>query len=129
MKVEDISFPRGVNGMKVYAGTSSIYAKSTPIHVRGALLYNHYLKEKKLTQTHQVIKDGEKIKFVYLKKPNPIKEDVISFLGTLPPTLDLHKYVDYEKQFEKVFLDPLANVIGPLGWHVEEQSSLESFFA
>jgi DNA polymerase elongation subunit (family B) len=128
MKVEDIAFPRGVNGMKTYAGTSSIYAKSTPIHVRGALLYNHYLKVKNLTQTHHVIKDGEKIKFVYLKTPNPINEDVISFLGTLPETLDLHKYIDYDKQFEKVFLDPMTNVIHPLGWHVEEQASLESFF-
>jgi DNA polymerase elongation subunit (family B) len=128
MSVDQIAFPRGVNGMKTYAGTSSVYAKSTPIHVRGALLYNHYIKQKKLTHIHQLIKDGEKIKFVYLKKPNPISEDVISFLGTLPVDLNLHKYIDYDKQFEKVFLDALSNVIEPLGWNVEEQASLESFF-
>ncbi len=128
MSVEEIAFPRGVNGIKTYAGTSSVYAKSTPIHVRGALLYNHYIKQKKLTHIHQLIKDGEKIKFVYLKTPNPINEDVISFLGTLPRDLNLHKYIDYDKQFEKVFLDPLSNVIEPLGWHVEEQVTLESFF-
>lgn len=128
MTVEEIAFPRGVNGMKTYAGTSSIYAKSTPIHVRGALLFNHYIKEKKLTHKHQLIKDGEKIKFVYLKKPNPINEDVISFLGNLPTDLNLHKYIDYDKQFEKVFLDALSNVIEPLGWTVEEQITLESFF-
>jgi len=128
MSVEEIAFPRGVNGIKTYAGTSSVYAKSTPIHVRGALLYNHQIKEKKLTHIHQLIKDGEKIKFVYLKKPNPINEDVISFLGTLPRALNLHKYIDYDKQFEKVFLDALSNVIEPLGWHVEEQVTLESFF-
>jgi DNA polymerase elongation subunit (family B) len=129
MAVEDIAFPRGVNGLRTYAGTHSIYAKSTPIHVRGALLHNHYIKDRGLTSQHQLIRDGDKIKFVYLKKPNPIQEDIISFVGELPKELNLHSYVDYEKQFEKVFLDAMQIVIGPLGWTVEEQSSLESFFA
>jgi len=129
MPVEDIAFPRGVNGLRTYAGTHSIYAKSTPIHVRGALLHNHYIKDKGLLSQHQLIRDGDKIKFVYLKKPNPIQEDVISFVGNLPKELNLHSYVDYEKQFEKVFLDAMQIVIGPLGWTVEEQASLESFFA
>jgi DNA polymerase elongation subunit (family B) len=82
-----------------------------------------------LTSQHQLIRDGDKIKFVYLKKPNPIQEDIISFVGELPKELNLHDYVDYEKQFEKVFLDAMQIVIGPLGWTVEEQASLESFFA
>ena len=128
LPVEEIAFPRSVNGLKEYAAFSTIYRKSTPIHVRGALLLNHYLKQMNLDKKYQLIRDGDKIKFVYLKTPNTIQEDIISFSQELPKELDLHKYVNYEKQFEKVFLDALQIVIEPLGWKVEEQSSLEDFF-
>jgi DNA polymerase elongation subunit (family B) len=128
MPVEDIAFPRGVNGMKVYAG-SPIYAKGTPIHVRGALLYNHHCKRMGLEKKYQAIRDGDKIKFVYMKMPNPIQEDVIAFVQHLPKELGLHAYIDYDKQFQKVFLDALQIVIEPLGWKTEKESSLEDFFA
>jgi len=128
LPVEEIAFPRSVNGLKEYAAFSTIYRKSTPIHVRGALLLNHYLKQMNLDRKYQPIRDGDKIKFVYLKTPNTIQEDIISFSQELPKELDLHKYVNYEKQFEKVFLDALQIVIEPLGWKVEEHSSLEDFF-
>ena len=128
LPVEEIAFPRSVNGMKEYMASSTIYRKSTPIHVRGALLLNHHLKQMKLDKKYQPIRDGDKIKFVYLKTPNTIQEDIIAFGQELPKELDLHKYINYEKQFEKVFLDPLQIVIQPLGWTVEEQSSLELFF-
>jgi hypothetical protein len=98
------------------------------MHVRGALLYNHYLKKAKLEGKYPLIREGEKIKFVYLKTPNTIQENIISFTNELPKELDLHKYVNYEIQFEKVFLDALQIVIEPLGWNVEEKSSLEDFF-
>ena len=126
--VEEIAFPRSVNGLKEYMASSTIYRKSTPIHVRGALLLNHHLKQMKLDKKYQPIRDGDKIKFVYLKTPNTIQEDIIAFGQELPKELDIHKYIDYEKQFQKVFLDPLQIVIEPLGWKVEEQSSLEDFF-
>jgi len=128
LSVEEISFPRSVNGLREYASSSTIYGKSTPIAVRGALLFNFHSKNKGLDKQYQPIRDGDKIKFVYLKTPNPIQEDVISFSQELPKELNLHSYVDYEKQFQKVFLDALQIVIEPLGWNVTEQSSLEEFF-
>jgi DNA polymerase elongation subunit (family B) len=128
LPVEQIAFPRSVNGLKEYSASSTIYRKSTPIHVRGALLFNHHTKMHDLDKKYQPIRDGDKIKFVYLKTPNTIQEDIISFANELPPELNLHKYVDYEKQFEKVFLDAVQIVIQPLGWSIEEQSSLEDFF-
>jgi DNA polymerase elongation subunit (family B) len=127
LPVQDIAFPRGVNGMKQYAG-SPIYAKGTPIHVRGALLFNHYIRRMGLDKKYQPIRDGDKIKFVYVRKPNPFQEDVIAFTQELPKEFDLHTYIDYDKQFEKVFLDALQIVIEPLGWNTSEQSSLEDFF-
>jgi DNA polymerase elongation subunit (family B) len=127
LPVEEIAFPRGLNGMKQYAG-SPIYSKGTPIHVRGALLFNHYTKKLGLDKKYQPIRDGDKIRFVYVKKPNPFQEDVIAFSQELPPEFALHSYIDYDKQFEKVFLDALQIIITSLGWNTSEQSSLEDFF-
>lgn len=127
MPVEDIAFPRGVNGLRTYAG-SPIYAKGTPIHVRGSLLYNHYVKKLGLEKKYQLIKEGEKIKFVYVRKPNPFQEDVIAFPQALPKEFGLHDFIDYETQFEKTFLDAMETVIKPIGWSVEAKSSLEDFF-
>jgi DNA polymerase elongation subunit (family B) len=127
MPVEDIAFPRSCNGLKQYAG-SPIYIKGTPIQVRAALLYNHHLKRLGLDKKYQAIRDGDKIKFVYLRTPNPIQEDVIAFSQQLPKQLELEAYIDYDKQFEKVFLDALQIVIEPLGWKTQEETSLEDFF-
>jgi DNA polymerase elongation subunit (family B) len=128
LPVEDIAFPRGVNGMNTYKG-SPIYAKGTPIHVRGSLLFNHHCKRLGLDKKYQAIRDGDKIKFVYVRKPNPFQEDVISFPQELPKEFNLHSYVDYDLQFEKVFLDAMQTVIEPLGWKTEQQSSIEDFFS
>ena len=127
MPVEDIAFPRSCNGIKQYTG-SPIYIKGTPIQVRASLLYNHHLKRLGLDRKYQAIRDGDKIKFVYLRTPNPIQEDVIAFSQQLPKELKLEAYIDYDKQFEKVFLDALQIVIEPLGWKTQEETSLEDFF-
>lgn len=125
---EVVAFPRGCNGMLEYADSSSIYRKSTPIHVRGALLYNHYVKKNKLTKKYQLIKAGEKVKYVYLKEPNPLGENVVSFISTLPKELDLHRFVDYNSQFEKSFVEPLTIILHTMNWKIKEESSLESLF-
>jgi hypothetical protein len=127
--IEDISFPRGLNGMKEYSHSATLYKKGTPIHVRGAILYNHYIKEHKLENKYQLIQDGEKLKFTYLKLPNPIKEDVISFPSRFPKDLNIEQYVDYDTQFEKCYLEPMKTILESIGWKTEKQNNIESFFA
>ena len=128
LPVEAIAFPRSVSAIKEYTGSNTIYRKGTPIHVRGALLFNHYLKQYDLTRKYQPINNGDKIKFVYVKKGNPFNENVIAFSSDLPKKFGLHDFIDYDLQFEKVFLDAVQIVVEPLGWHAEEQANLELFF-
>jgi len=128
LPIEDISFPRGCNNLNKWANPSGIYTKGTPIHVRGALLYNHYNKKNKLTHKYPLIQDGEKIKFVYLKTPNKIAENVISYLNTFPKELGLDKHVDYELQFNKSFLEPIKVIMDVIGWQPEKVASLEFLF-
>ena len=128
LPIEDISFPRGCNGINKWANPSSIYSKGTPIHVRGALLYNHYNRKNKLTHKYPLIQDGEKIKFVYLKTPNKIGENVISYLSTFPHEFGLDKHVDYDLQFSKSFLDPIKVIMDTIGWKPEKTASLEFLF-
>jgi DNA polymerase elongation subunit (family B) len=126
---EQVAFPRTASDIRKYQSFTSIYMKGTPIHVRGALLFNHYIKENKLMNKYSLINNGEKIKFVYLKKPNTIHENVISFIQDFPTELNLDKYVDYELQFDKSFVEPLKTILQSFGWRVKKTASLESFFS
>ena len=129
MTAEDIAFPRGCNNMAKYHSTADIYSKGTPIHVRGGLLYNYYVSKLNLNLKYEQIQEGDKIKFLYLKEPNPLKENTIAFVAKLPNEFGLEKYVDYELIFQKAFLDPLDNILKPIGWHTEPQATLEDLFA
>ena len=126
---EEIAFPRTASDVKKYASSSDIYTKGTPIHIRGSLLFNYYVKQNKLDNKYSLINNGEKIKFLYMKKPNPIHENVLSFIQEFPHELNLTKYVDHELQFDKSFLEPLKSILDAIGWSVEKKVSLDSFFS
>jgi len=125
---EQIAFPRTASDIRKYSSRDGIYSKGTPIHIRGSLLFNHHIKEKKLTHKYSLINNGEKVKYIFLKKPNIIRENVISFISDFPKELGLDKYIDYELQFEKSFLDPLKSILDSIGWKTEHTANLDSFF-
>jgi DNA polymerase elongation subunit (family B) len=125
---EEISFPRSINDVNKHKSSSTLYCKGTPIHARGAILYNHLIKEKKLDKKYAKIQNGEKIKFCYLKLPNPIRENVISYIQEFPKEFGLDKYIDYDLQFSKAFLEPMKVILDAINWRVEKTVNLESFF-
>jgi DNA polymerase elongation subunit (family B) len=124
-----IAFPRGIGEIDKYRSASTIYKKGTPINSRGALLHNKFLRDLNLISKYNEIRAGDKIKYLYLKTPNPINENVIAFIDILPTEFGLHKYVDYEMQFEKTFIDPLKLILDAIDWSVEERADLEFFFS
>ena len=125
---ESVSFPRSCNNMKKYYSSSDVFIKGTPIHVKGALIYNHQIKQFGLEKKYPLIQEGDKIKFVKLLEANPFKFDVISYVTELPKEFKLKDYVDYELQFEKTLLDPIRFILQPIGWTPEPKASLEAFF-
>lgn len=129
LDVAEIASPRGVNGLTKYKDSGkALYVKGTPIHVRGSLIYNNLLVKGKLTKKYESIKEGEKIKYIYLKEPNPTRSDVICFPTILPEELNIKPYIDYTTQFDKTFLEPLKIILDCVGWKTEKSASLSSYF-
>lgn len=128
LPVEEISFPRGVNGIEKNMDEANIFKKGTPIHVKGCIIYNHILREKNLSKKYPTIKEGEKVKFIYLKQPNPYRNNTIAFLNVLPKELGLDEYIDYDVQFDKTFLEPMKSILDKIGWKTEHVSNLRFFF-
>lgn len=126
---EEISFPRGLNGLKEYSDSVMLYKKGTPIHVKGAILYNYYLKQKGLTKQYPLIQEGEKLKFTYLKQPNPFKDTVISYPVRLPKEFGIHDFIDYDMQFDKAYLEPVKIILDCIGWNHEKVNTLDGFFS
>jgi len=131
LPIEEIAKNSGTDNIdkfRVKAGPE-LYKKGCPIHVRGCILYNDFLQKKNLSKKYEKIISGDKIKYVYLKLPNPLRENMISFPRNLPKEFDLQPYIDYDTQFDKVFLKPIEIILEALGWSAEKVNTLEDFFS
>ena len=132
LPVESMAFPRSVNGIRKWGDKSSIFKKGTPMHIKGALIYNYLLKKHKLTNKYPLIMDGEKLKYVLLKTPNIVQSNVIAFLGELPKEFGLHDQIDFDRQFSKSFVDPIELIMECIDWQVDRsygtQRTLEALF-
>ena len=128
LEPDEIAFPRGVTQVRKWQDRNTLYKKGTPIHVRGSILYNKLVEDMQLKKKYEPINNGEKIKFLYLRQPNSIHENVIAFPDYLPEEFGLRKYIDHEIQFQKTFLDPIEPILDAVGWNSKEVASLEDFF-
>jgi len=132
MEPERIAFPRSCNGLKRWSDRSTIYKKGTPMHVKGALMYNYLLEKEKVSHKYPHILEGEKIKFIQLRTPNKIQTNVISFMNELPREFDLTSMIDYDIMFIKSFVEPMTFILDQIGWQVDRswgtQRTLEGLF-
>jgi DNA polymerase elongation subunit (family B) len=128
LPAEAVSFPRSCNNLRKYRDASNIFVKGTPIHVKGALIYNHKIEELGLQNKYPLVQEGDKIKFIKLIPANPFKFDVISYVTTLPEEFKLQEYVDYNMMFDKTFLDPMRFILDAINWKAEPTANLEAFF-
>ncbi len=128
LQPHEIAFPRGVTKVREFKDPDMIYKKGTPMHVRAALLYNDQIRNLSLQKRYTQINNGDKIKFIYLRTPNHLKENVIGFNDYLPEEFGLHQYIDHDLQFQKTFLDPIEPILDAVGWRSEEIANLEDFF-
>ena len=126
---EEVAFPRGCNNIAKNSSPVTIYGKGCPMHVRGALLYNFWIKKKKLSHKYPLIQEGEKVKYIHLRTPNKINENVVSFFQTLPTEFGLDNSIDYDLQFTKSFLDPLKAILDTIGWKAEKVNTLEALWS
>lgn len=130
LSFEEIASPRGVSNIDQYTSKGpEMFIKGTPINAKGSILYNRLLKQFKLTGQYEEIGNGDKIKYCYLKTPNPYGINVIAAINNLPEQFDLNKYLDYDLQFEKAFIQPLSGIMKAVGWDIEKRSTLEGFFS
>jgi DNA polymerase elongation subunit (family B) len=125
---EEIAFPKTANNVDKFSDSVSLYKKGTPMHVKGAILFNHFLKQKKLTNKYNIINPGEKIKYLYLKTPNPTGENVISFISEFPKEFNFNSFIDYDTMYQKGFIAPLQGILDAIGWQTEKQATLFDFF-
>ena len=123
-----IAFPRTANNISKFMDVSTLYKKGTPIHIRGCIMFNHLLRQNDLTHKYNIIQDGEKIRFIFLRVPNPASGNIMSFITDLPQEFDLHKFIDYDTMFQKSFIDPLQVILDTLGWQTEKTATLFDFF-
>jgi DNA polymerase elongation subunit (family B) len=129
LPAEKVAFPRSVSNITDWSDRKSIYKKGTPIHVRGSLLYNKLIKDSKLQKRYELVSNGNRIFFTYMKMPNPMHENVIAFPDILPEEFKLYNYIDYDKQFDKTFVEPLKLILDAIGWTPEPVATLDEFFA
>jgi hypothetical protein len=127
---EDIAYPRSCNGVKKFRGTDRLFMKGAPIHVKGAILYNHLVAKNKLGNKYPYIQEGDKVKFLHMQEPNIYQASAFSFITTIPKELDIMGKIDYNQQYEKSFLEPLRVITDKLQWILknDETGSLEEFF-
>ena len=125
---EKVAFPRTANNIYKFMDSTTMFKKGTPMHIRAAIMFNHYIHERNLNKKYNSIMTGEKIKYIHLKTPNPTGQNVIGMISEFPKEFELTNYIDYDTMFDKSFIEPLKVILDIIGWKTEQTSTLDSFF-
>ena len=129
---EDVAYPRSCNGIEKFKGDSALFKKGAPMHCKGSILYNFLIDRHNLESKYVKINEGDKIRYLHLKRQNPFSCSAFSFITVVPKELDIINYIDLETQFEKSFIEPLRFITEKISMRIDDsygvQGSLEDFF-
>jgi len=101
-----------------------------PAAVKAAIRYNDLLRFWKLDSKHELITNGTKVKWIYLK-PNPYHIEEIAFLNyDMPEKINtfIEQYADRKKVFESILLNKLEGFYGDLEWNLNLNPYINQFF-
>lgn len=136
LSVVDIAKNSSVKNLSKYMGKRRKpfeIQKGTPAHVKAAIIYNDLLQHYKSPYKYSPMRDGDKIKWVYLKN-NPMNIDGVALNGyNDPPEIEefIQSYIDYDRIFERELKNKLQDFYDAVGWGdiISEQRNAEKFFS
>ena len=129
LELNDISFPTGVSDIEKWKDSNDSWISRTPIHVKAAITYNNLLLKHKLNTKYPLIRNGDKIKYIYLKQPNPMRSTAIAFISQLHKEFNIEQYIDRETQLQKTFIDPVKSFTDILNWNIKKTLQLDTLFS
>ena len=101
-----------------------------PAAVKAAIRYNDLLRFWKLDTKHELITNGTKIKWIYLKN-NPYQIEEIAFLDYDMPEkirIFIEQYADRKKVFESILLNKLEGFYSDMEWTLNLNPYINQFF-
>jgi len=128
-KPEDISINTGVNNISQYINEDSSYGKGTPYHLKGVANYHFLLKTLGITNKYEQIKEGDKVRVVYLRK-NKFGFDVVSYYRWPEEFANSGILVDYQTMIDKYFLAKAGILLDPINRQkiLDDKSTMDMFF-
>ena len=135
--VEQLGNPTGVKTLNKYTDRKpvggeafTVIKKGAPAAVRATIKYNDLLRYWKLDNKHSPIVQGDKVKWIYLKK-NPYNIEALAYLDfDMPNKIRefLDKFADKEKVFDTILLNKLEGFYDDLGWRLNTNPYVNQFF-
>ena len=125
LKPDDVAGVSTANNIENFLVGECGYASGTPKHIKGAIAYNHLIRD---SDNYQPIRSGDKVSVIQLKVPNPINSPVLAYNDNFPSDLLDESYVDRELDYHKYFIKPYQRVLSIVKWNTARVASLEDFF-
>ena len=135
--IEQLGNPTGVKTLNKYTERKpvggeafTVIKKGAPAAVRATIKYNDLLRYWKLDSKHSPIVQGDKVKWIYLKK-NPYNIEALAYLDfDMPDKIKefLDKFADKEKVFDTILLNKLEGFYDDLGWRLNTNPYVNQFF-
>jgi len=128
LNVSKIAKPTSITDIVKYTDNVGMPVKGATAAAKGSINYNNLLIKHKLQSQFSQISNGDKIRLLPLKMPNPSNMEIIAFKEKIPVEFGIEKYVNMNILFEKNFIDPISRVLTVMGWSAIKKYNIGDFF-